>query len=222
MTTGIFVTGTDTGVGKTRAACALMRGFAARGLRVAGMKPVAAGGLVATPDGMLNEDVVALRAAATVDAPLDEVNPYCFAEPIAPHIAAARAGIAIDLDVLRARFDALATRSDVVVVEGAGGFLVPLDDHRDFGDLAQLLALPVVLVVGVKLGCINHALLTQAAIRGRGLVLAGWIANRIDPAMDSFDDNVESLRARLDAPLLATMAWAPDGDGELAIGLPGT
>ena len=201
---GLFVTGTDTGVGKTLVACGLVHAYRRLGLRVAGMKPVAAG-CFETPEGWRNEDVEALRAAANVDAPLDEINPYRFAEPIAPHVAAAREGRAIDPDLIRERFDALSKRADAVVVEGAGGFVVPLNDREDFGDLARLLALPVVLTVGMRLGCINHALLTQEAILSRGLVFAGWVANRIDPEMPAFEDNLAALEARLRAPLLGVV-----------------
>lgn len=201
MSRGLFVTGTDTEVGKTLVACALMHACRRAGMRVVAMKPVAAG-CYQTPDGWKNEDVEALRAAADVEAPLDEINPYRFVDPIAPHIAAARTNVSIDLAVIRERYAALARRADRVIVEGAGGFLVPLNEQEDFGDLARALALPVVLTVGMRLGCINHALLTQEAIRARGLTLAGWVANRIDAAMHAFDENLDSLKARLQAPLL--------------------
>lgn len=201
MPRGLFITGTDTEVGKTLVACGFIHAYRRAGLRVAGMKPVAAG-CYETADGWKNEDVEALRAAANVDAPTDEVNPYRFVEPIAPHVAAARANVAMDLGLIRARFDSLAQRADAVVVEGAGGFLVPLNEREDFGDLAQRLALPVVLTIGMRLGCINHALLTQEAIRARGLELAGWVANRIDPTMAAFESNLATLQARLQAPLL--------------------
>lgn len=206
MARGLFVTGTDTGVGKTVVAAALVRGLARTGARVVGMKPVAAGGLLATPDGLVNEDVIALRAAGNVDAPLAAVNPYVFEAPIAPHIGAAWAGVEISLDRIRDAHTALAANADAVVVEGAGGFLVPLSDTETGADLAQALDLPVVLVVGLRLGCLNHALLTQEAIRARGLRLAGWVANHIDPAMLAQDDNIDFLRQRLAAPLLASMA----------------
>ncbi len=211
MIRGVFVTGTDTGVGKTLVACGLIHAYRRLGLRVAGMKPVAAGGFEA-PSGWTNEDVEALRAAANVDAPLDEVNPYRLRDPIAPHIAAARAGVALDLSVIRARFAALAQRADAVVVEGAGGFAVPLNEGEDFGDLARLLGLPVVLTVGLRLGCINHALLTQEAILARGLVLAGWVANRIDPAMAACDENLATLAARMRAPLLGVVPYLAEPD----------
>ena len=196
------MTGTDTGVGKTVVACALLRAFAARGLRAAGMKPVAAG--AEWRDGaMINGDVEQLLAAGNVRAARELVNPYCFVPPIAPHIAAARAGATIVLDHIASCYRELAARADVVVVEGAGGFRVPLGPGLDTGDLASRFALPVVLVVGMRLGCLNHALLTAEAIASRGLTLAGWIANHVDPAMEAADENVDALEERLSAPLIA-------------------
>ncbi|MCC7484214.1 MAG: dethiobiotin synthase [Burkholderiales bacterium] len=205
---GVFVTGTDTGVGKTLVACALIRAFTRRGLRAAGMKPVAAG---AAPSGgvLVNGDVEQLIAAGNVAAPREIVNPYCFAEPIAPHIAAARAGTTIDTARIARAHEALRARADVVVVEGAGGFRVPLGAAADTADLAVRLALPVVLVVGMRLGCLNHALLTAEAIAARGLALAGWVANHVAPEMDAVDENVRALEARLKAPLIARIAYAP-------------
>jgi dethiobiotin synthetase len=204
MTTGLFVTGTDTGIGKTHVAVALLRAFVAGGLRAAGMKPVAAG---IAPGAAANDDVLALAAAGNVDAPLDERNPYAFADPIAPHVAAARAGVTIDAARIVAAYRALAQRADAVVVEGAGGALVPIGPREDMLDLARALGLPVVLVVGVRLGCLNHALATELAIRMRGLELAGWVANRVDPSMDAADASVAALDARIAAPRLADLGW---------------
>lgn len=206
---GIFVTGTDTGVGKTRAVCALLRALVRAGSRAAGMKPVAAGA-VRDAEGWLNDDVAALSAAGNVTAPRRLINPYCFEPAIAPHIAAAQAGIAIEPDVIAQAFGELVARADVVVVEGAGGFCVPLGPQTDGAGLAQRLALPVVLVVGLRLGCLNHALLTAQAVRAHGLQLCGWIANGIDPAMAAVAENVSTLAARLAAPLLAHWDYAPD------------
>ena len=214
---GLFVTGTDTEVGKTLAATVLMHHYRRRGLKVAGMKPVAAG-CHETASGWKNEDVEALLAASNVTASIDDVNPYLFREPIAPHVAAARAGRSIDIGRIVASFEALHARADVVVVEGAGGFLVPLSDSEDFGDLAQRLCLPVVLTVGMRLGCINHALLTQEAIIARGLHLAGWIANRIDPHMSAPEENLATLEARLRAPLLGVIPYlAPVNAGAVRL-----
>ncbi|MBI3044768.1 MAG: dethiobiotin synthase [Betaproteobacteria bacterium] len=204
---GYFVTGTDTGVGKTLVACALLRAFAARGLTAAGMKPVASG---AEPRGneLVNDDVERLIAAGNVAAPREHVNPYCFAPPIAPHIAARQAGVTISLDRIEQSFRALAARSQAVVVEGVGGFRVPLGADTDTAQLAARIALPVVMVVGMRLGCLNHALLTAAAIADRGLTLAGWVANHIDPQMAAARENVRALEALVGAPLLARIAFA--------------
>ena len=208
---GLFVTGTDTGVGKTLVSCALLHAFAARGLRVVGMKPVAAGADLKN-DVWVNEDVEQLLAAGNVDAPRDAVNPYCFAPPIAPHIASAEIKNIIKIKYLVESYRRLSSLADRVVVEGAGGFCVPLNAHETSADLARQLSLPVVLVVGLRLGCINHALLTAEAIRSRGLVLAGWVANTIDPQMSRMDDNVSALRARLGAPMIARLAFLPSGE----------
>jgi len=203
VTRGFFVTGTDTGVGKTVAAVALLRACASRGLRAVGMKPVAAG---IDPQAGVNADVAALAAAGNVDAPLADRNPYAFAEAVAPHLAAARAGIAIELAPIAAAYQRLAARADIVVVEGAGGALVPLGGRADMLDVARVLGLPVLLVVGLRLGCLSHARLGVLAIRARGLALAGWIACRIDPAMALADENLDWLRRELPAPLIADLA----------------
>lgn len=202
---GYFVTGTDTGVGKTRIAVALIHALRARGLRVAGMKPVAAG----HAPGERNEDVVALMQAANVKADVRDVNPYVFEPAIAPHIAAAQAGVRIDLDVIRAAYARLAARTDAVVVEGAGGWRVPLGEREDLADLAQALGLPVLLVVGLRLGCLNHALLTAESIARRGLAWGGWVGNAIDPDMRCRSQNVEALKTRLPGPCLGIFSYQP-------------
>ena len=208
MSCGIFVTGTDTGVGKTTVACALLRNLAAGGFLAVGMKPVASG----VEPGRCNDDVAALAAAGNVEAPLGTRNPYAFAPAVAPHLAAKRAGQAIDLGSIAEAFRELSTLAQRVVVESAGGALTPLDDRFDMLDIARVLAIPVLIVVGVRLGCINHALLTALAIRARGLQIAGWVANCIDPVMPMRGDNIASLECRLPAPRIATLAWG----GELA------
>lgn len=202
---GYFVAGTDTGVGKTRVAVALVHTLRAQGLRVAVMKPVAAG---AAP-GALNEDVAALMRAANVAADLGDVNPYCFEPAIAPHIAAAQVGVRIDLDVIAAAFARLAARADAVVVEGAGGWRVPLNHTEDVADLAARLGLPVLLVVGLRLGCLNHALLTAESVTRRGLPWAGWVGNTIDPTMVCTEENIVALRARLPGPCLGVCPYQP-------------
>lgn len=204
MARGLFVTGTDTGVGKTLIAAALLRALARGGRRAVGMKPVSAG---LAADGSANPDVAALLAAGNVDAPLPDRNPYAFAPAMAPHLAAAEVGATIDLDVIAAAYARLAAGSDLVVVEGAGGALVPIDATYDMLDIAARLRLRVLLVVGMRLGCLNHALLSAAAIRARGLELAGWVANCIDPRMQALAANVEALSQRLPAPCIASIAW---------------
>ncbi|MCZ7566673.1 MAG: dethiobiotin synthase [Burkholderiales bacterium] len=204
----LFVTGTDTGVGKTLVAAALVAALAASGRRVVGMKPVAAG-LVARGDAWVSEDAETLMQAASVRAPRALVNPFALRAAVAPAIAARSEGVRIALAPIARAFAELRATSDAVVVEGAGGFRVPLCDDRDAAvdgaDLAQTLRLPVVLVVGMRLGCVNHALLSAEAIAARGLALAGWVANRIDPAMACFEENVATLKSRLEVPLLGTI-----------------
>lgn len=196
-----FVTGTDTGVGKTLASCALLHAFAAQGKRVAGMKPVAAG---CDEDG-LNEDVKQLRAATNIMATLGQINPYSFIHPVAPHIAAHNAGVRINFDRILESYNELASQSELVIVEGAGGFQVPLNDTQDSADLAVALGLPVIVVVGMRLGCLNHALLTVRAINDCGLKCAGWVANVLDAGMAVLDENILALQQRIDAPLLGIM-----------------
>lgn len=200
---GLFVTGTDTGVGKTRVAVALIHALRARGLRVAVMKPVSAG----SAPGELNEDVVALMQAANVDTDARDVNPYAFAEAIAPHIAAESLGVRIELDVIAEAYARLAAIADVVVVEGAGGWRVPLNEHEDMADLALRLGLPVVLVVGLRLGCLNHALLTAESIALRHVPWAGWVGNHIEPAMQQAAENLAALRTRLPGPCLGVQGF---------------
>lgn len=207
----LFVTGTDTGVGKTLVSAGLLHALARYHPRVVGMKPIAAGTVCV--DGMdSNEDVVALRAASTCAVPPELDNPVLLPDPVSPHIAAARAGVRIDIGHLVACHRALALRADAVVVEGAGGFHVPLSATETGADLAEALGLPVLLVVGLRLGCLNHALLTAEAIRARGLTLAGWVANQVDPGMLAQDDNIVFLERQLRAPLLARIPYqaAPD------------
>jgi len=204
-----FVTGTDTEIGKTYATCALLHAARRSGLRALAMKPVAAG--AQWIDGRLvNEDALRLLAAGSFDPGLDTLNPYCLASPIAPHIAAQEEGVHIETESIRAALNRLRAQADCVFVEGAGGFCVPLGPDYDFAMLARELALPVILVVGMRLGCINHALLTAEAVAARGLRLAGWIANLIDPQMLRIDENLATLRQRLPAPLLGVLPFDPN------------
>ena len=207
MSRGVFVTGTDTAVGKTVAACALIHALRSRGIDVMPMKPIAAGA-VTHAGGWANEDSIALlRAAGKGTSRLADVTPILLREPMAPHIAAAREKRVITLPPLRAAFDRLGATCEFVVVEGVGGFEVPLGEGLDTVDLARAIGLPVVLVVGMRLGCLNHALLTARAIRASGLPFAGWIANAIDPAMAAPGENVAALEGRLEAALIARLPF---------------
>lgn len=187
-----FVTGTDTGVGKTTVTVRLMQQFAAQGLKVVGMKPVASG-CEWIDDRWQNEDVMQLAAASNVQAPPELVNPYCFQPAIAPHIAAAQAGVEIQLDVIKTAYTALTELADVVIVEGAGGLLVPLNKTQSMGDLLQALELPALVVVGMRLGCINHALLTRQVLQQKQILFCGWVANQIDPDMSMQQENLQTL-----------------------------
>lgn len=205
-----FVTGTDTGVGKTLISCALLKAFAARGKCVAGFKPVAAG----CDEGEHNDDANALRAASSIPLTYGQVNPYCFRHAIAPHIAARHSGVRIELARILASYHELAGQADEVIVEGAGGFCVPLNDKQSSADLAREIDLPVIVVVGIRLGCINHALLTLRAIADYQLECAGWVANVLDKEMSALQENIEALRERIAAPLLGVVPHqaAPDAE----------
>ncbi len=201
-----FVTGTDTGVGKSLISSALLHGLSQAGLQTVGMKPLAAGAEIR--DGVLyNEDVAQLEAASSLSVPRELVVPYLLREPAAPHIAAALEKIITEPQRLLTAYAHIAAQAEAVVVEGVGGFRVPLTDDFDTADLAEKLQLDIILVVGLRLGCLNHALLTAEAIAARGLRLAGWVANQIDPAMPHQQDNIDALRARLSAPLLGVVPY---------------
>lgn len=206
---GFFITGTDTEIGKTFVTAALTRALSAEGLRVAAIKSLAAGQEFV--DGRwINEDVATLRAAQNLGLTDSEVGPLQFREPCAPHIAARLEGRAIDRDALLAAIRSTASKADIALVEGVGGFRVPLTDSWDTADLAVDLGLPVILVVGLRLGCINHALLTAEAIRARGLTLAAWVANTVDPHQPHVADNLTSLQAGLKAPCLGHLPRLSD------------
>ena len=197
---GFFVAGTDTGVGKTHVAIALLRGLARDGLRVAAMKPVAAGAERMT-EGLRNDDALRLAAAANVAVPYQTLNPYCLPAPFSPHIAAEEAGIVIDPAKICSEFGRMSKAADCVIVEGAGGWLAPISATRTMEDVAIALGLPVILVVGLRLGCLSHAQLTARAIHASGLPLAHWLANEIDPAFERRDANIAALTAMLGPPL---------------------
>jgi len=203
-----FVTGTDTGVGKTLVSCALLHALSVQGYSVAGFKPVAAG---CEPDGE-NDDAKRLRAASSLPLEYSQVNPYCLVPPIAPHIGAAQSGVHIEIPLLLEACRELAGRVDEVVVEGAGGFMVPLNDDQTFAELAAELQFPVILVVGMRLGCLNHALLTVGAIAASGLTLAGWVANVLEEEMPVLQENIETLHKRIAAPLLGVIPYLLNPD----------
>jgi dethiobiotin synthetase len=207
MKQGYFVTGTDTGIGKTTVSCALLRAFAAQGHCVIGMKPVAAG-CRREGDVLASEDVELLRTASSLNVAAELVNPYAFEPPIAPHIAAGQVGVEIDLARIHAAFKKLQTQADIVVVEGVGGFYVPLNARQDMADMAVMLGLPVILVVGMRLGCLSHALLTAEAVAHRGLALAGWVANFPQATEVAVaHENIIALLARMGAPLLGIVGY---------------
>ncbi len=208
-TTARYLPGTDTGIGKPWVSRMLLDQIGARGVRALGMKPVASGCRM-TAHGLRNDDAETLLAAGAFAVAYDDVNPYAFAEPIAPHIAARESAGTIDLARIETAYRRLAAQADELVVEGVGGWAAPLGDTLTQADLVRALDLDVVLVVGMRLGCINHALLTARAIEADGCRMVGWIANRIDPAMERFDENLETLRERLSAPLLDVVAHATE------------
>jgi dethiobiotin synthetase len=192
---GYFVTGTDTGVGKTLATVSLTRALVARGLRVAVMKPVAAG-TVKTPEGEFNDDALDLLAASNVKASYEDVNPWLLQTPASPHLAARVEGVSIRHERIVGAYLRLANDADLLLAEGAGGWLAPISATETMADVAERLALPVILVVGLRLGCLNHALLTRDAIRARGLAFGGWIANRLQVEMPFANANIETLTTR--------------------------
>lgn len=206
---GCFITGTDTGIGKTIVASALVRALCGEGIDAAGMKPIASGSSM-TDEGLRNEDALSLIASSSNAPQYADVNPYCFEPPVSPHIAAREAGVQVDLAIIRRAYDRLSSAYDYVVVEGAGGWLAPIDDSGgSMADLAAALGLPVVLVVGLRLGCLNHARLTLEAIRARGAPFAGWIANALDPTFERAADNIHALVDLLGAPALERVPYAP-------------
>ena len=212
-----FITGTDTDVGKTFVICALLQAFAMRGLTATPMKPIAAGTI--NINGLqMNTDVVALREASATKASLADINPYCFSEPIAPHLAATHEKVVVDMKVIRAAFDRLSVEADTVLVEGAGGFLVPLSETQSMAEIPRALSLEVILVVGMRLGVLNHALLTVEAIQARGLTLAGWVANTpfAGDTMMFLDENISTLSRMIPAPLLGIAPHDKQSDGALA------
>ncbi len=205
---GWFIAGTDTGVGKTRTACLLLEALARAGQGAVGMKPVASGCRV-TEAGLRSEDAELLLAASGVSADYADINPYAFAASCAPHIAARESGDEISLDKILESLQRLQHKAPWIVVEGIGGWMVPLGERLTMADVARAMDLPVILVVGLRLGCLNHALLTAETIRRADIPLAGWVANQIDPAMTHVPENIAALEQRINAPLLAQFPFQP-------------
>lgn len=208
---GYFITGTDTGVGKTLVSVALLHAFRNNGHRVIGMKPVASG-CREYSFGLQNGDALELMSVSTSKLDYHLINPYAFAPAIAPHLAAQQSGQVIELEKIRDAFDLISEQAELVVVEGVGGWRVPLGPGLSTEDMAKNLRLPVVLVVGMRLGCLNHALLTADAIKRSGLKLAGWVANQVDPDMEMLHENLDTLRTLIEAPLLGFIPFVQDGD----------
>ncbi|TXI23555.1 MAG: dethiobiotin synthase [Nitrosomonas sp.] len=214
MSIGFFVTGTDTNVGKTLVSCSLIHAFAKTRRSVVGMKPIAAG----CENGRWL-DVDQLSAASTRQFDRAMINSYHLLAPVAPQIAANYEAVDIDIAVIQQAFHIVQKAVDIVIVEGVGGFVVPLTSQTDTSDLAVALNLPVVMVVGLRLGCLNHALLTAEAIRARRLPLVGWVANTIDPRMDDIAENIEVLRRRLVSPLIGILPYNPHIDASVSANL---
>lgn len=215
MEKGYFITGTDTNVGKTWATIALMRYFKQQGKSITGMKPVASGCFM--QDGQLkNEDALLIQENASLKIDYDLINPYAYELPVSPHIA----GInnPVKLAIIVEKFNALKEMAEIVLVEGAGGWYAPLSDYEDISDLAKSLALPVILVVAIKLGCINHAKLTWRAIQLSGIPCAGWIAMCVDPDILKPDENICTIRTALSVPLLGVLPYLASADFDLLAG----
>ena len=203
---GYFITGTDTEVGKTWISLGIIEALKRQGKNVGVMKPVSAG-CEHTDKGLRNEDALLLQKNSNIKLDYKTINPFAFEPPIAPHIAAANENIRIDVESLHQHFQTIQQQSDCVVVEGAGGWLVPLNDFQTLADLAKRINLPVILVVNMRLGCLNHALLSVESIRNSGLPLAGWIANQVNLEMNCLKENIETLRHMIDAPMLGQIPF---------------
>ena len=206
MTSGFFITGTDTDVGKTTIALGLITALREKGLRVGVMKPVSAG-CELTSEGLRNEDAVLLMQQASVDFPYEIINPYAFERAVAPLIAAAEAGIEIAIVVIRECYLEVAEKVDIVIVEGAGGWLVPVNEEETMADVVKTLSLDVITVAGIRLGCLNHALLTSQSIEVSGLNHRGWIANHLSPDVKNAKENINTLRERISAPFLGEIEF---------------
>jgi dethiobiotin synthetase len=203
---GFFITGTDTEIGKTTASLALMHAFKQQGYKVAGMKPVAAE-CQATKDGLRNDDALKLLNESSIELPYELVNPFAYEPPIAPHIAAAQANFPIYIDVITNAYGKIAAQADIVIVEGVGGWAVPINEHQTMAEVAKALHLPVILVSGIRLGCLNHTLLTYGAIKSSGCLIAGWIANLLNEENTVSQQNIEYLKKSLPITYLGTLPY---------------
>jgi dethiobiotin synthetase len=209
-----FITGTDTGVGKTTVTCALLAKARGQGLSTMALKPIAAG-CEQTPEGLRNDDALALMAHMTEPLSYAEVNPVALPEPLSPHLAAALAGKRLTSQQIAGYTrGGLSRRVDLALVEGAGGWRVPISDREFFSEIPKLMRLPVILVVGLRLGCINHALLTAEAVIKDGLRIAGWVGNVVDPGMQALDGNIDTLQRMLPFPCLGIVPWSPQASAE--------
>lgn len=211
MRPDVYVTGTDTGIGKTFASCALLHALRGQGMRAVGMKPVASG-CTWLDGGWKNDDALALQQASAVEVAYADINPFALEHPLAPELAARDAGTEVTLPPIFDAYARLATKADAVVVEGVGGWAAPLSSSLMQVDLVRALELPVVLVVGLRLGCLNHALLSARAIEADGATLAGWIGSHVDPAMARVEDNLKMLQARLPAPCWGVLPHMPNAE----------
>lgn len=214
---GLFITGTDTGCGKTEITLGLMQKFQQQGGSVLGMKPIASGAAMTT-HGLRNDDAVRIQSQASFEVPYEAVNPFVYEPPIAPHLAALQGGNPIDIGEIVQAYRQLSSEADQVLVEGVGGWHVPLGEQDTLADLARSLALPVVMVVGMRLGCLNHALMTAECMLNAGVVFAGWVANQVDPEMAAREENLAVLRAWLPAPCLGEIPYLAAPDSETVAG----
>ena len=207
-----FITGTDTDAGKTFAMCCLLQAAKKQGLATAAVKPIAAGGIL-TNEGFKNEDALQLQKLCTLQLEYEEINPICLQQAIAPHIAAAQEQVEINASELAEHCKKVINKkADLTLIEGAGGWMVPLNQQEYIGDIVKVLNIPVILVVGMKLGCLNHALLTVNALKEEGINLHGWIANQLDPEMPVFEENIKTLQSKIAAPLLTIIPWSYDSE----------
>ncbi len=209
MSNGIFITGTDTGVGKTRFTVTLMEALKKQGHQVAGMKPIASGANL--NDGkLMNEDAILIMLHCSETTNYEVINPVVFESPVAPYIAANREKVIIDLDKIIASYDQLASNGGYVIVEGVGGWRVPISDKTSMVDLVRVLDLPVIMVVGISLGCINHAILTEEAIRSDGVNLCGWVSNQLEKDYLFKQETIDTLKEKLTSPHIANQPYMND------------